>query len=51
MNTISAGNGIFNTYSHISSGRRINTAADDAAGLAIGQKMRKEETEIGRAHV
>ena len=44
MNTISAGNGIFRSYSHISSGRRINTAADDAAGLAIGQKMRKEET-------
>ena len=44
MNTISAGNGIFNTYSHISSGKRINTAADDAAGLAIGQKMRQEET-------
>ena len=43
MNTISAGNGIFNTYSHISSGKRINTAADDAAGLAIGQKMRQED--------
>lgn len=44
MNTISAGNNIFNTYSHISSGLRINRAADDAAGLAIGQKMRQEET-------
>ena len=44
MNTISAGSGIFHSYSHISSGRRINTAADDAAGLAIGQKMQKEET-------
>lgn len=44
MNTISAGNGIFNTYSHLSSGLRINRAADDAAGLAIGQKMRQEET-------
>ena len=44
MNTISARNGIYDTYSHISSGKRINTAADDAAGLAIGQKMKKEET-------
>ncbi len=44
MNTISARNGIFDSYSHISSGKRINTAADDAAGLAIGQKMQKEET-------
>lgn len=44
MNTISARNGIYDSYSHISSGKRINTAADDAAGLAIGQKMQKEET-------
>lgn len=44
MNTISARNGIYNSYSHLSSGKRINTAADDAAGLAIGQKMKKEET-------
>lgn len=43
MNTISANNGIFNSYSHISSGKRINSAADDAAGLAIGQKMQKQE--------
>lgn len=44
MNTISAGNRLFPSYSHLSSGKRINTAADDAAGLAIGQKMQKEET-------
>lgn len=44
MNTISASNGIYRSYSHIASGKRINKAADDAAGLAIGQKMKKEET-------
>lgn len=36
-------NGIYKTYSHIASGKRINTAADDAAGLAIGKKMQMEE--------
>ena len=29
-------------YSKLSSGKRINTAADDAAGLAISEKMRKQ---------
>lgn len=43
INSVSANNGIYKTYSHISSGKKINTAADDAAGLAIGQKMQKEE--------
>ena len=33
----------FNIYSKLSSGKRINKAADDAALLAIGQKMLKEE--------
>lgn len=36
-------NGIYRSYSHIASGKRINSAADDAAGLAIAQKMQKEE--------
>lgn len=36
-------NGIYKSYSHIASGKRINTAADDAAGLAIGKKMQMEE--------
>lgn len=43
MSSMSVTNGIYNSYSHISSGKRINTAADDAAGLAISQKMQKEE--------
>lgn len=29
----------YNYYGHIASGRRINSAADDAAGLTIAQKM------------
>ena len=32
----------YNIYSQLSSGKRINKAADDAAGLAIGQKMQRE---------
>lgn len=31
-----------NIYGQIASGRRINSAADDASGLAISQKMEKE---------
>lgn len=44
MNTMSVNNSIYNSYSHISSGKRINSAADDAAGLAIANKMQSQET-------
>lgn len=43
INGVSANNGIYKTYSSIASGKRINRAADDAAGLAIGKKLQKEE--------
>ncbi len=43
MSIMAVGNGIYNSYSHIASGKRINTAADDAAGLSIAQKMKREE--------
>lgn len=33
-----------NMYSYISSGKRINSAADDAAGLTIAEKMNSQET-------
>ena len=33
-----------NTYSQIASGKRINSAADDASGLTIAQKMNSQET-------
>ena len=34
----------YNIYNQLSSGKRINRAADDAAGLAIAQKLLKHET-------
>ena len=34
----------FNIYNQLSSGKRINRAADDAAGLAIAQKLLQHET-------
>ena len=33
-----------NLYAKLSSAKRINKAADDAAGLAIAQKLKKHET-------
>lgn len=44
MGAMTINNGIYNSYSHIASGRRINSAADDAAGLAVAKKMQREET-------
>lgn len=44
MSSMSVTNGVRNIYSQLSSGKRINSAADDAAGLAIAQKMKREET-------
>lgn len=35
---------LFWSYSHLSSGKRINTAKDDAAGLAIANMMKRQET-------
>lgn len=40
-------NGIYDSYSHIASGRRINSAADDAAGLAIGKKWKGKKPAFG----
>lgn len=44
MSTMSVGRGMFNIYSHIASGKRINSTADDAAGSAIAKRMQREET-------
>lgn len=44
MMTNNSSNSIYKSYSHLSSGKRINSAADDASGLAIAQKMQREET-------
>ena len=56
INSISNGNSnkdIFNIYSKLSSGKRINKAADDAAGLAIAQKMLRQENglQVGAQNV
>lgn len=44
VGTISSQRSLFWDYTHLSSGKRINTAKDDAAGLAIANLMRREET-------
>lgn len=44
MSAMTINGGFLNSYSHIASGKRINSAADDAAGLAIVKKMQREET-------
>ncbi|MCM1144990.1 MAG: flagellin [Lachnoclostridium sp.] len=44
MSIMAIGSGSHDIYSHISSGKRINSAADDASGLAIAQKLKTEET-------
>lgn len=44
MSGMTIGSGRYNIYSHLASGKRINSAADDASGLAIAQKLKREET-------
>ena len=41
--------GISKSLEKLSSGMRINRAADDAAGLAISEKMRAQITGLDRA--
>jgi len=41
---MSIGGGVRGIYSQIASGRKINSAADNAAGLAIAKRMQREET-------
>ena len=49
MSSMTIGSGLYQSYSHIASGKRINTAADDAAGLAIGQKLQRQENGLSVA--
>lgn len=44
LNTIASQKDLFWSYSHLSSGKRINTARDDAAGMAIAKRMKSQET-------
>ena len=43
VGAISSQKGLFWSYTHLSSAKRINTAKDDAAGLAIANKMKVQE--------
>ena len=43
VGAISSQKGLFWSYTHLSSEKRINTAKDDAAGLAIANKMKVQE--------
>ena len=45
---IQAVNGANDLYGQIASGKRINSAADDAAGLAIANKMKTQETGLNQ---
>ena len=44
MNSISSQKGLSWSYTHLASGKRINTAKDDAAGMAIAKRMQSQET-------
>lgn len=44
VSAISSQRSLFWDYTHLSSGKRINTAKDDAAGLAIAKRMQRQET-------
>lgn len=39
ISSISQNQNLYRSYNHLASGKRINSAADDAAGLAIAQKL------------
>jgi len=42
--------GLSNTFQNISSGLRINNAADDAAGLAVAENLEAEQMSLRQAH-
>ena len=44
MSEISGVSSSSSIYTQLSSGKRINSAADDAAGLTIAEKMNSQET-------
>lgn len=44
VGAISSQRSLFWSYTHLASGKRINTAKDDAAGLAIANRMKTQET-------
>lgn len=44
VSAISSQRSLYWDYTHLSSGKRINTAKDDAAGLAMANLMKRQET-------
>lgn len=50
MNISSIGSNTYTDYQQLSSGKRINSAADDAAGLAIAEKLETQSNgyDVGR---
>jgi flagellin len=44
MNAVSSQKSLSWSYTHLASGKRINTAKDDAAGMAIAKRMQSQET-------
>ena len=40
---------MYRSYQQMSSGKKINTAADDAAGLAIAQKLLSQSNSLNKA--
>ncbi len=40
---------VYSSYQQLSSGKKINTAADDAAGLAIAQKLLSQSNSLDKA--
>ena len=50
-NLNSASTALQTSMQRLSSGLRINSAKDDAAGLQISDRLTSQINEIGRAHV
>lgn len=50
ISSISSSQGLYQNYRQLSSGKRINSAADDAAGLAIAEKLLTQSNgyDVGR---
>jgi len=48
-NLMSTGKALASNYAKLSSGQRINTASDDAAGLAISERMKAQMSSMSQA--
>jgi len=49
MNLSNTSNALSSNYAKLSSGQRINSAADDAAGLAISERMKSQISSMSQA--